>query len=103
MQDTPAIPSRRSFLGWLGVTGALALYRPVPEGAYAAKAAPTPTPPRTVSPFIIRNESEKPYVVHYTRLDLNSPIDPPKPDAHRSYAILLPGEELTISAVEMQT
>ena len=96
---------RRSFLGWLGGSaGALAVYRAEPDLTAATQTLAGDTrDAKPSSTFTIRNESEKPYVVAYTRVTRAPDFWKSDPhDVHKSWAPLLPGEELTITAVEMK-
>lgn len=106
-----AVTSRRSFLGMLGISS-LALYAEAP--AARADAATTleklgpalgikkATP--VSNKFIIRNEGTKPMSVNYRRY-----VDgeDQRSDGRTGYrylvsSVLLPGEELCITAAEMK-
>lgn len=106
--------NRRSFLGWFGASaGTLAIYKELPANAVDAKSWADRQGRETIdkvtpsNQFVIKNEGQEPYVVHYARYDRR---DGPvwaggtivgRQQSHVS-AILLPGEELTITAVPMQ-
>lgn len=95
--------NRRNFLGWLGATSsAVAIYKHVeiPPSAQHLPAADL-TKLADASPaacYVVKNEGEQPMVVHYNRRD-------PEFESRSKYGavhvstLLLPGEELTITAV----
>lgn len=107
--------TRRGFLGWLGAAGALAIYKGEPvEGAPSL--VPTHVPFlrdssfeefRPAQSFIIKNLGETPMVIAYMRTPATTPTNEMQhhgkfADGRRSEALLLPGEELSIIAVEMK-
>lgn len=111
--------NRRSFLGWLGASP-LALYVVNPidprDGLPSTELTVEDDKgkPLTMgsSKWVVKNEGDKPMVIHYLRGATPSSM-PDRPDPlERRYgrfasgreteALLLPGEELTITAVEMK-
>lgn len=114
--------NRRSFLGWLGLSS-LAVYSVQDESPSTEMTVETDTgQPLSMghSSWVIKNEGDKPMVVHYRRegptewvyqdgtrverIDRGALV--PKfgkfADGRSTEALLLPGEELTITAVEMK-
>lgn len=107
--------TRRGFLGWLGATaGSLAIYSVQADGhpaipLDAAKRLPDRENLDSYKPqssFVIRNEGQKPMIIAYTRTDGTTDQRVPRHGkfygGRRTEAILLPGEELSIVAVEMK-
>lgn len=106
--------TRRTFLGWLGAATGLAVYSthqiPISHAHEPTQVVP---PSRSTPPsptFVVKNESDRVMIVHYartstTRMD-RAPVRTAlaNGDRHptRAEAFLLPGEELTITAVQAQ-
>ena len=107
--------NRRNFLGWLGGTaGALAIYKSTPDVTAARVDPATPDPYRSMADtcpsqqFVIRNEGQMAMQIHSVRIDRIG--DTPRRDRysrpenyHAGATILLPGEELTITASELRS
>lgn len=111
--------NRRSFLGWLGggaAAATVAIYSDSPIAETPPERSPLPihtkdddkaTPAQS---FILKNEGETPMVISYKRSRelrcADGMIIPYKTLDSRRYgteAILLPGEELRVTAVAMRT
>lgn len=104
--------SRRTFLGRLGLGAATVALYSVDGPPIAAKdKASIPYFGPAKAQYVIKNDSEKPMVVHYAATQPDGYEQPHARERYRrtpapsrsTSAILLPGEELTITAVEMQT
>jgi hypothetical protein len=101
--------NRRNFLGWLGATsGTVAIYKQtaIPEQVLKPALAPADldrlVEQSPASCYVIRNEGERPMVVNYKRDGSALDLARTKRASHHVQHIstlLLPGEELTITAV----
>lgn len=106
------IMKRRSFLGFLGTTIGIYAAEPTtiawtPADIASAPDVATASSPSRMQSFVLRNDGTTPMVVAYKSLSADAP---PLSSAARALekvryqaeAILLPGEELTITATPMK-
>lgn len=95
--------NRRNFLGWIGATsGAVAVYKDVvvPSSLeHLPDANLSKLADKTAGTYVVINESTIPMVVHYKRLGGALHVERPSHHAVHVSTVLLPGEELTITAV----